>query len=116
MKKMTALLLSFLVLLTLSACGQADKGETVGNVYQETYLGTVLDRFTEGGGSDWTDCLEIDVGDGKTVVFTILESTEITDGADISVGDQVKIECESYTDSGYHPALTLTVLDPQEEG
>lgn len=115
MKKWTILLSGMLFLFALAGCGRADAGNSTGGVFRETYSGTVVDRFTEGGGNDWADCLEVDVGEEGTVIFTLVKSTEITGAEDVSVGDKVELECESYTDSSYHPVISLTVLAQAEE-
>lgn len=75
-----------------------------------TYTGTVTARFTEGGGGDAAEVLAVELDSGETVYLTLLDSTDWSNGDDVSEGDLVTAESERYPDSGYHPALAVTLV------
>lgn len=117
---------ALLMMGALAACGAAGRGEgdgsaskifadgvgsNMGAFTQETYTGTVTDRFSEGGGSDTADVLEVELEDGTVLHFTFLETTELTGAEKVSVGDRVEIDSGSYERaSGFHPIFSIAVL------
>lgn len=118
--KKTRLLPLFCLLLLLAGCAT---GGATGNVYHETYQGTIVRRFAEGSGEDTVKCVELEVDSGEDtaeperIVFTLIESSSLP--RHWEEGDQVLIECESYTNSDYRPILSMALLETvveEEEG
>lgn len=73
--------------------------------------GVVTDRFIEGSGADTADVLAVDTGSGETVYFTIIDSTQFIGAEDVSVGDNVEVQCEEYSDSSYRPIRSLQAAE-----
>lgn len=127
MKQTVSALLALLAALLLTGCVGAPKTEQTGGtgsaLKQEQaveqavpvrFTGVVTDRYTEGGGADRAEVLVLETDSGETVYLTLLDSTVLQNG-EVSVGDRVAVESESYADSGYHPALTVAkVREPVE--
>jgi hypothetical protein len=95
----------------LASAGYKDsQNNQTGDVFYETYIGVVSDRYIEGCEPDTADCVKVNTVDGDTVYFTVIDTTEIIGSEDIEVGNTIEIECESYTTSYYHPILTATII------
>ena len=94
--------------------------------FQECWPGTITNIFTEGGGVDSVEVIELEVKNHDPMHFTIVEDTEYlrydSDTGEteeitkeyLYVGAWVEIDCESYHNSGYHPILTIKVIEPAE--
>lgn len=109
MKKLLIFFVVLYLIFSFAGCVQNKHNNTAGDVFRETYTGVVTDHFTEGSGSE-IECLKVNISENITKVFTFINSTEISGTNNISIGDMVKIECESYTNSDYHPIIKITVL------
>ena len=108
MKKTVTLSLIFLV-IAAAFCGcsaKADKGDTYYPI-RNSYSGTVVSANTNSNNQT-----EIVLDTEKDKVFTITDSTEFTNGDEISIGDKIIIEAEeSYNNDGwsdYIPIIELT--------
>lgn len=110
MKRRTILIMALSCVIILSGCGGNGGGERTGGVRTGTYSGVVTDRFTEGSGADTADVLAVDTG-GETIYFTIIDSTQFTGAEDVSVGDNVEVQCEEYSDSSYRPIRSLQAAE-----
>ena len=82
--------------------------ESFGEFTEETYSGTVTDRYTESGLE--MEALTLTLDDGAELHFSFLKITEIKGAEDVAMGDEVEIESGYYElSSGYHPIFSITV-------
>ncbi len=122
MKKLGVILIVF-AMLALCACVKQIPPEADPNAaYEETYSGTVVEVFTEGSGADTAQVMAVETENGKTIHFTITEDTSFLWLDQISgAGGEttlekivqtgcVEVHCQSFQNSGYHPAITVTAL------
>ena len=100
-------------LLTGCSAGVEQEAGSTPDSYRLTCEGRVTERFTEGAGEDTANCIQLELDDGQSMVFTVTDSTQPAGAEGIELGDYVIIECEGYSDSEYHPILTIEVK--QEE-
>ena len=119
--KKAVLLIVALLLPALAACGGGGEAgsvqhgiytdgvvESFGEFTEETYSGTVTDRYTESGLD--MEALTLTLDDGTELHFSLLEITQIKGAGDVAVGDNVEIESGYYElSSGYHPIFSITV-------
>ncbi len=122
MKKLTCLLIAFAILALCGCVKQVPPEADPKAVYEETYRGTVEEVFTEGSGADTAQVLKVQTDSGETVHFTVTEETAFlwldeVSGAGgettlekIAQEDCVEVHCQSFQDSDYHPAITVTAL------
>lgn len=125
MKQWAALLVAAACVLSLPGCRGKEAPPTIdgGMSYDECWSGTITDLFTEGSGADLAEVIALAIRDYDTMYFTITEDTEYfryyfdteeeenIDQGDLSLGDWVEIECESYDNSGYHPIHSVKVIE-----
>lgn len=130
MRKSIALILTMACVLGLVGCGQSKQipPETDQNAsFRECWSGTITKIFTEGGGQDVAEVIELERKDLTPMYFTIVENTEylrydsdtettekITK-EDLDVGAWVEIDCESSDYSEYYPILTIKVIEPAKK-
>lgn len=119
--KKAALLLTAFLLSALAGCGDGGEASSVqhgiytdgvvesfGEFTEETYSGTVTDRYTESGLE--MEALTLTLDDGAELHFSFLKITEIKGAEDVAIGDEVEIESGYYElSSGYHPIFSITV-------
>lgn len=122
MKKLGCLLIVFAILSLCACVKQVPPEADPHAVYEETYRGTVEEVFTEGSGADVAQVLKVQTENGETIHFTVTEETAFlwldeVSGAGgettlekIAQEDCVEVHCQSFQNSGYHPALTVTAL------
>lgn len=87
----------------------------------ESWTGTILEVFTEGGGDDSAQVVKVQSGE-ETVYFTLEQSStcvrsssggeeESMVPSELVPGAQVEIEGRSFVGSGYHPISVIRVLE-----
>lgn len=110
MKKNTAFFMALLCIAALfSGCRQT--GSAPEPAPHNTYTGTVESRNNQEADGVLSDCLKVDVGEGRSLLCTITENTQIINADTISAGDKVEIVCESLSSAGYAHALTIEVKE-----
>lgn len=92
--------------------------------YSESWTGTVLEVYTEGGGDDSAQVVKVQSGE-ETVYFTLEQSSTCVRSAsggeeesmvpsELVPGAQVEIEGRSFVGSGYHPISVIRVLEDEK--
>lgn len=91
----------------------------------ESWTGTIVEVFTEGGGDDLAQVVKVQSADGEnTVCFTLEQSSSCvrtsSGGAEESIaqselvpGAQVEIEGLSFVGSSYHPISVIRILEEE---
>jgi hypothetical protein len=127
MKKSIILILSLIFLSVSVGCSQSkliSSEMDLDEPSHERWSGTITNIFTEGGGADLAEVIELEIKDHEPMYFTIIKETEylrydsdtgemeeITDD-ELHIGDRVEIDCESDQNSSYHPIVTIQVIEP----
>lgn len=129
MKKLLTLVLALTCVPGLSSCGQTALVPPEADLdasFHECWPGTITDIFTEGGGADLAEIIQLEIKDRDPMYFTIAEhteylrydsdteETEAITREDLYVGAWVEIDCESYHNSDYHPIFTIKVMEHAE--
>lgn len=89
----------------------------------ESWSGVIVDIFTEGGGKDSAQVVEVKSGE-ETVYFTLEQSSSCVRAAaggeeesvaqsELVPGAQVEIEGRSFVGSGYHPISVIRILEEE---
>lgn len=125
MKKLIPLVLALFCALGLVGCGQTALVPPDADLeasFYECWPGTITDIFTEGGGADLVEVIQLEIKDHDPMHFTTTadteylrydsdtEEAEVITKDDLYVGAWVEIDCESYHDSDYHPIFTIRVI------
>ncbi len=130
MKKLIVFVLALICIFGLIACKPSnfppasDPDVDLNASFRECRYGTITAIFTEGGGADTAEVIQLEIKDHDSMYFTIVEDTEFsryysdTENAepitknDLYIGAYVAIHCESYHRSEYHPILKIEIIEP----
>lgn len=84
------------------------EGEYVGTVIMAEYSGTITDFFTDE--DTGKDCITVNT-ETEEITFTLIDSTSYIGAEEVAVGDTVRISCEEYSNSDYHPVIEITIVE-----
>ena len=113
-----------LTISLLTGCiRQEEPSVDLNQSYYEIISGEIIQIFTEETKEGLKESLELDVKEEKTALFTLTDQTEYLkynarteetvsiSKKEISKGNWVEIDCESYHDSDHHLALSIEVME-----
>jgi len=75
----------------------------------ETYTGIIQSCTLAGGDSGSVKLLQVSVGNGEIMMFTLTSDDKIKGSNEVPIGVDVQIKCERHPNSSYRPILSIVV-------